>query len=163
MEINGTLFSYYHICHRKLWYFSKHIGFEEDNSDVKIGKLIDEDSFRREQKNIMVDSHFEIDFIDGKSTLHEIKKSKALEESHVEQCKFYAYKLMKQDIQIKKILIHYPLLKETRDVAISEIDFEIMESKIKEIEEILALDTPPLKISKKSICKKCAYYEFCYI
>lgn len=44
-EISGTMFYYYFVCKRKLWFFANEIQLENENEDVIIGKLIDENSY----------------------------------------------------------------------------------------------------------------------
>ena len=38
-----------------------------------------------------------------------------------------------------------------------------IEQYIKEIEELIESDTVPDKITNTKSCKKCAYYDYCYI
>ena len=45
---------------------------------------------------------------------------------------------------------------------ISENDRKEIENTLTEIEKIVNMSQPP-KLSRKSICGKCAYYEFCFI
>jgi len=45
MNITGTHFNYYLICHRKLWLFSNSIGMEHTSDLVYEGKLIHENSY----------------------------------------------------------------------------------------------------------------------
>ena len=58
--------------------------------------------------------------------------------------------------------IDYPLLKKTLDVSLSEEDEKCIEEMIKEIIDISNLDETPKKL-ETGICKKCAYYDLCYI
>ena len=44
-NITGTMFYYYFVCKRKLWYFSQNIEMEQNSSNVEIGKFIDENYF----------------------------------------------------------------------------------------------------------------------
>ena len=67
-ELNGTQVNYYFVCKRKLWLFSHGITFESGSDLVKIGRLIDKDSFKRKKKNIRI-GNIAIDHIeDRKST-----------------------------------------------------------------------------------------------
>jgi CRISPR-associated exonuclease Cas4 len=48
---SGTLISYLHLCHRKLWLHHHHIRMEHVSSAVAEGKLIGETTYtRRPQK-----------------------------------------------------------------------------------------------------------------
>lgn len=53
--VTGEMIYYYYVCDRKLWYFSHQLDMEHTSDLVRIGKLIDEESYNREKKHIMVD------------------------------------------------------------------------------------------------------------
>ena len=65
---------YYFICERKLWYFINEISMEQNNELVSIGKILDETTYTREKKNIMIDNTINVDFIKNGAILHEVKK-----------------------------------------------------------------------------------------
>ena len=85
MKITGLMIYYYFVCHRKLWYFVNEINMEQNSELVELGKILDENSYTRERKNIMIDNTINIDFIKNECILHEIKKTKALEEASIWQ------------------------------------------------------------------------------
>ena len=62
-RITGTMIYYYFVCKKKLWYFCHDITMETENDDVILGKLLDETSYRREDKHINIDNIINIDFI----------------------------------------------------------------------------------------------------
>ena len=74
-KITGVMIYYYFICKRKLWYFCHQITMEEGNENVQLGKLLDENSYARDDKHINIDDVINIDFIREKKELHEVKKS----------------------------------------------------------------------------------------
>ena len=51
------------VCKRKLWYFIKECTMEDDSELVKIGKVIDEKSYSREEKHINIMNKINILFI----------------------------------------------------------------------------------------------------
>ncbi len=161
-KITGVIIYYYHICQRKLWYFMKDLNMEKNSELVSIGKHIDETSYSREKKNLLIDEHINIDFIDNWSIIHEVKKSKKMEEASLWQIKYYIFILKQKGVHIEKGIIDYPLLRKKVEVYLTDEDEQTIKKIIKEIEGIYFMELPP-KISKKSICKKCAYFEFCYI
>lgn len=161
-NISGTMFYYYFVCKRKLWLFSNGIQLESENEDVKIGKLIDENSYSRELKHVLIDETVNIDFIKEWKILHEVKKQKSVEEAGIWQLKYYIYFLRKRGINIESGILDYPKLKKREIVNLSKDDEKKIEKILKEIDEILKLKEPP-KVEKIKLCKKCAYYEYCYI
>lgn len=161
-NITGLMFYYYFICQRKLWYFANEINMEQNSELVSIGKILDETSYTREKKGILIDNTINIDFIKNGAVLHEVKKTKAIEDAGIWQLKYYMYYLQKRGVKTREAKIDFPLLRQTKQVSLEEEDIEIIENVIKNIEEIIAQEKPPKNIDEK-ICKKCAYYDLCYV
>ncbi len=161
-KITGVMVNYYFICPRKLWYFVRDIQMEEESSLVGMGKLVDEDSYSREKKSIMIDETINIDFIRSWKVIHEVKKSKKLDEAGKWQLKYYIWVLRNKGVDIEKGVLDYPLLKQREEVYLSKDEEEDLINKLREIEMVISSDKPP-KILNKKYCKKCAYYELCYI
>ena len=161
-NITGVMIYYYFICERKLWYFINEINMEQNNELVSIGKILDETSYNREKKNIMIDNTINIDFIKNGAVLHEVKKTKAMEEAGIWQVKYYMYYLEKRGIPNVQAKIDFPLLREKREIILEEDDRKVLDNVIQSIEEIAKMDKPPKTIDSK-ICKKCAYYDLCYV
>lgn len=161
-DITGMMIYYYIVCQRKLWYFVKEISMEQQNENVQLGKLLDENSHIREEKHINIDNVINIDYIKEDGIIHEIKKSRKIEEASIWQVKYYLYYIMKKGVSNIKAKIEYPLLKQTKEIVLEEGDMKKLEEMIKEIRKIMEFSIPPEKLNKK-ICKSCAYYDLCYI
>ena len=56
VAVTGTEFNYYLLCKRKLWLFSHDVEMEHTSDNVLLGKLIDEESYPREKKGIVIDN-----------------------------------------------------------------------------------------------------------
>lgn len=153
---------YYFICKRKLWYFCHQINMEDNNENVQLGKLLDENSYKRDDKHIQIDGVINIDFIHDNRELHEIKKSRAVEEAGIWQLKYYLYYLEERGVEGIKGRIDYPLLKRTMEVALSDEDRNVLGDVIKDINILKKQNMVP-QLDKKKICSKCAYYDLCYI
>ena len=162
MRITGMMVYYYFVCRKKLWYFCHEINMESENEDVMLGKLIDENSYSREDKHINIDNIINIDFINTKNELHEKKKSRSIEEANIWQMKYYLYYLSERGIKDITAKIDYPLIKKTLNIELKDEDVERIEVIIADIQKINQMDVPPENENKK-ICKKCAYYDLCYI
>lgn len=161
-NITGIMIYYYFVCQRKLWYFSNEINMEQNSELVSIGRVLDETSYIRENKSILIDNTINIDFIKNKCILHEVKKTKAIEEAGVWQVKCYMYYLQQRGVQNITTQIDFPLLRETKEIILEDIDIEIIENIMKNIEEIVKEPKPPETINQK-LCKNCAYYDLCYV
>ena len=161
-EVTGVMVYYYKVCSRKLWYFYHEIQMEQDNENVKIGKILDEETYRREEKHINIDNIINVDFIRTKGILHEVKKSRKTEDASILQVKYYLYYLEKKNVSGIKAQIDYPLLKRTLEVELTQTDIEEIEKCLVEIQKIIEQNSPP-DLSKKNICKSCAYFDLCFI
>lgn len=162
MNITGIMIYYYFICQRRLWYFVNQINMEQNSELVKIGKILDETTYTKEKKQILIDNTINIDFIKNGAVLHEVKKTKAIEEAGIWQIKYYIYYLQNKGIKNIKAKIDFPLLRETKEVILEEEDKEILENVIKNIEEIAQMNKPPKAIDSK-VCSKCSYFDLCYV
>ncbi|WP_300857698.1 CRISPR-associated protein Cas4 [uncultured Clostridium sp.] len=161
-EITGVMIYYYKVCKRKLWYFYNEIQMEQGNENVLIGKAIDEETYKRDKKHINIDNIINIDFIRSKGILHEVKKSKKIEEASILQVKYYLYFLKKRGVNNIKGKIDYPLLKQSIDVELLDDDIKDIEKILDDIKIIVKANNPP-SLDKKKICKSCAYYDLCFI
>lgn len=110
-HITGVMIYYYFVCKRKLWYFVNEINMETEDENVLLGKLLDEHSYKRDEKHINIDNVINIDFVREHNQIHEVKKSRAIEEAGIWQVKYYLYYLKKKGVSKLKAQIDYPLLK----------------------------------------------------
>ncbi len=161
-EVTGVMIYYYEVCKRKLWYFYNEIQMEQGNENVLIGKAIDEETYKRDKKHINIDNIINIDFIRSKGILHEVKKSKKIEEASILQVKYYLYFLKKRGVNNIKGKIDYPLLKQSVDIELLEDDIKDIKKILDDIKVIVKANNPP-SLDKKKICKSCAYYDLCFI
>ena len=156
--ITGTQVNYYLICRRKLWLFSHNINMEHTSEAVEIGALVHEHSYERKNKELVFDG-IKIDFFDkNHGVIHEVKKSKKMEEAHFWQLKFYIYHF-KLGLHVTG-KIDYPLIRRTQTV---ELQLKTKrERMLDDIVKISEQELPP-QIIKAKICKSCSYYELCYV
>lgn len=161
-RITGVMIYYYFVCKRKLWYFSHEINMEAENENVMLGKLLDENSYKRDDKHINIDNVINIDFLREHQELHEVKKSKAIEDAGVWQVKYYLFYLNERGVEGLKARIDYPLLKKNLVIELTEADCDKLRKIILAIEVIMEEEVPPA-FEEKKICKKCAYYDLCFI
>ena len=164
MTPTGTHFSYYHICHRKLWLFANGINMEHTNDTVYDGKLIHEGSYpqRTEHYEEISIEGIKVDYFDAKRrVIHEIKRSDKVEKAHEWQVKYYIYVFERNGIDGCSGLLEYPTIRKTMRVDLTEEDREEIKRMEQEIVQIIeSEDCPPL--NKKRICKSCSYYDFCF-
>lgn len=160
VRITGVKVNYYHICKTKLWLFSHNINLEKENDSVAIGKMLHEDRYKKNYKNITIDG-ISIDFMKAGTILeiHEIKKSKKMDEADKAQLSFYLYYLKKKGFEATGVL-NYPLLNKVERIELSPEDEIDIERDIEDIRKIVLGSIPSPE--RKKICLKCAYQEFCF-
>lgn len=161
-KITGVMVYYYFVCKRKLWYFSNDLNMEFNSELVGMGKLIDETSYNREKKNILIDEFINVDFLKDWKVIHEVKKSRKIDEAAKWQLKYYIWVLRNKGVDIEKGILDYPLLRKREEIFLDKKEQEELQLILSDVEKIISLQLPPNKINK-GICKKCAYYELCYI
>ena len=164
MFITGTHFNYFQVCKRKLWLFINNITFEHTSDLVFDGKLIHENSYQQRSgkyQEIELDG-IKVDYFDTRErVIHEIKKSNKIEPAHEWQLKYYIYVFEKNGIMNVSGILEYPTLRKKDIVLLSDPDREMILDIEKEILKIAESEIcPPL--TKKSICRNCSYFEFCY-
>lgn len=160
MKISGTMYLYSFICERKLWLFAHGLSMEEEHENVKIGKLIDENSYARDTKHIFIDEAANIDLLRDK-LICEVKKSSSEKEAALEQVYYYLYILKRKGIINMAGELRIPKENYIETVQLTAEKHHEIEERINHIELVVNQTLPP-KI-KSRICKKCAYFEFCFV
>lgn len=164
MNINGTIINYYFHCKRQCYLHGNRLNMEDNSEQVKIGKAIHEE--RAENKNnteIAIDN-IRLDKL-TKEYLTEVKKSDADAEAAKWQLLYYLKVLKTKGVIRKGKLEFAEKNKKDKKIIIIKLTDEVekeLDKYIDEIEQLLNQDRIPECINK-STCKKCAYYEYCYI
>jgi len=137
----------------------------ESTSDIVYdGKLIHEGSYpqRSERYEEVEVDGVKVDYFDAKNkVIHEIKRSDKVEAAHEWQLKYYIYVFERNGIEGCTGLLEYPTQRDTRKVTLTDDDREKIKKIEEEIRVIIESDECPEK-KKKSLCRSCSYYDFCY-
>lgn len=160
-KTQGVKFNYYYVCKRKLWLFDKGISMENDNDRVLQGKIVHENSYNRaNKKEILIDNMIRLDILEN-NYVKEVKISSKMGKSDKMQLLYYLYYLKSMGVN-KKGTINYVKEKRIEEIELTEKDELEIEDTLVHIKNILNMNKPP-EIIKLPYCKKCAYYEFCYV
>lgn len=137
----------------------------EHTSDlVAEGKLIGETTYenRPDKYRELAVGPIKIDHYDAKNKLiREVKKSSKVEHAHIAQVWYYIYILDQHGISGVTGILEYPKLKQTKEVSLSDSDRIQLKNWMDKAVEICESDSCP-GLTKKSICKSCSYFDFCY-
>ncbi len=164
MRINGTLINYYFHCKRQCYLHGNRINLEDNSEAVKTGKAIHEEKAEHYHNVEIALENIRIDRL-TKEYLTEIKKSDADEEACKWQLLYYLLILKQKGINRKGRIEFIEKNKSNKRVETFELteDYENqLEKVIDDIHVLLMQEEIPEVIHKKH-CKKCAYYEYCYI
>jgi len=166
MFVSGTQVNYYVICKTKLWLFSHFVTMEQSSDLVSYGKLVHETSYGGDRKKeIVIDDRIAIDFIRKGDTLvlHEVKKGKRMNKAHRYQLLYYLFYLKElKGLEAVAGELDYPLLRKKEKVELTDTFKDEIKAILKGIQGVVALPEPPPP-SYLRICRKCAYFEFCWV
>ena len=160
----GTHIAYLHLCHRKLWLFAHGIHMEHGSEAVEEGRWISETTYthRSDRWQELAVENIKIDHFDArKGILREVKKSNRREYAHIAQVKYYLFVLERNGIKVDHAILEYPKLRQTEEVFLDDSDRKEIPLWENQVNNIIAQDHCP-PVIRASLCKRCAYYEFCY-
>jgi len=123
--------------------------------------ILHENSYKREDKEIQIGS-IKIDFIGKDGVVHEVKKTPSVEKAHLWQVKYYLWYLKNLGVKNVRGEIDYPKLKKCKEVELTIDDEQELVKILESIENIVEDEVIPAVIDKP-LCKRCSYYELCYI
>lgn len=163
MRITGTVINYYFHCKRQCYLFSNRINLEDNSEDVKIGRILHEIRSLDDNNTEVKIENISVDKITDKYVV-ELKKSDADIKAARMQVLLYLKKLDEKGLNRKgKLVFSERNNKEKVDIIILNDETKLeLANCIKDIETLLNSDiVPEPKLIKG--CKKCAYYEYCYL
>lgn len=164
MEVNGTLINYFFHCKRQCYLHGNRLNLEDNSESVNIGKAIHE---VKKEENLYTEleiDHIKLDRLTSKY-LVEIKKSDADVEASRWQVLLYL-KILKDKGVIREGKLEFveknKQIKNTIFVNLDEENEQQLVRYVEEIKDLISGEEVP-KVLNKPSCKKCAYYEYCYI
>lgn len=162
IHVSGTLIWYYYICQREVWLMGHQITPDQDDANVGLGRFIQDYSYQRERKELLVgNSKLDVFHISEEGlVVGEVKKSSKFLESSRMQLAFYLAELKEKGIEAKGEL-RFPQEKRRELVVLDKKTEAELDKARRDIFRILYLPVPP-EPKKINFCKKCAYAEFCW-
>jgi len=164
VKVNGTLINYYFHCKRQCYLHGNRLNLEDNSEIVKIGKAIHE-SKAEDGKNTEISiDNIKLDKLSSEY-LTEIKKSDADVNAAKWQLLFYLKVLKDKGICRKGKLEFIEKNKTDKKVLYLELSEDTekeLNKHTQDIEQLIDSDIIPDTLNKPK-CKKCAYYEYCYI
>ncbi|WP_042274361.1 CRISPR-associated protein Cas4 [[Clostridium] dakarense] len=164
MKLTGTLINYYFHCKRQCWLLGNRINLEDNSEDVRIGRVLHEIRADGVKNRELAIENVKIDKL-TKDHLVEIKKSDADVEASKWQVLLYLKILKEKGINRKGKIEFIEKNKIDNKIVFldlnekNELELEDIEIKINNLINNSIAPSPNLKRG----CKKCAYYEYCFI
>ena len=162
LRVTGTLIWYYYICKREVWLMAHHLEPDEDNPLIELGRLISDTTYKRDTKQVHLESII-IDLTkldDEKLVIGEVKKSSKFRDSARMQLCYYLYVLRDYGIEAEGELL-FPKEKKKEKVALNDETVRKLENDIQDIKKIALQELPPPAVRIR-YCTNCAYNEFCW-
>ena len=162
--VNGTLINYYFHCKTQCWLSANRINLEDNSEDVRIGRVLHEINEEKSKKSEVSIDNIKIDKI-TRDYLVEVKKSDSNPIAVKWQVLLYLYKLKQKGIEKKGKIEYIEKRRGSKKVEMVELTLENEKELLgvlKEIEELISRDKPPEVVMRRD-CKRCAYYEYCFI
>jgi len=154
--MNGTLINAYIHCKTQCWLLANQINLTAYNEYVNLGNIIHEEN---KTKSIFIDN-ISIDDMNDEYII-EVKKSTADLEAGRWQLLYYLFELSKKGI-VKKGLLKSIDPPYEEEITLTREKIEKLENLIKEIEKLISQPSPPIQTLQPK-CKKCSFYDFCFL
>ena len=165
MKITGTIINYYFHCKRQCYLFANRVNLEDNSEDVRIGKILHEIRAKDNKDTEIKYENIVLDKVSAKY-IEEYKKSDADTEAARMQLIFYLKQLQEKGIIKEGKLIYDEKNKKdgkkTEIVKLDESNINKLNKCLQDIEKLINQDKVP-DVEKNKKCKRCAYYDYCYL
>ena len=160
--VTGTIINYYIVCKTKMWLFYHKINLEDNSEEVRIGKVLHE--INETKVDEVSFEGIKVDKI-TKDYIVEVKKSDSNIEAAKWQLIYYMWILKQKGIVKKGRIEVFEKKKQDKkriEIILDEENEKRLFEIIEDIKKILSQKTPP-KPKFENKCKKCAYFEYCFL
>ena len=165
MKITGTIINYYFHCKRQCYLFANRINLEDNSEDVRTGKVLHEIKAKDGKNTEIKYENMVLDKVTS-NYIEEYKKSDADTEAARMQLLFYLKNFSDKGIEKQgKLIYEEKNKKSSKKIEIVELNdknLKLLNNCISEIENLISQDSIP-NVEKDNKCKRCAYYEYCYL
>ena len=161
VRINAATVQAYLVCPREAWLLHHHIIPDQEHGLVATGRLIHQESYARQRKEIPVDNLLVIDLVEGEGVVAEVKRTSRHKEAARMQLAYYLYYLKtEKGLETKGVLL-FPRERRRESLELTpELEAKV-EHILAEIEELVSQPKPP-RPKKIRYCKPCGYREMCW-
>lgn len=163
-RVNGTLINYFFHCKRQCYLHGNRLNLEDNSELVQIGRAIHEVKAGESENAEIAIENIRLDKLTAEY-LTELKKSDADIEASKWQL-YYYLKILKGKGIIRKGKLEFEEKNKSKKATIilelGDAEEKQLEQIQTQIEKLLQSDSVP-EADEQAGCKKCAYYEYCFI
>lgn len=159
-RVTGVMMQYHEVCKRELWFASRHLEIDRDNSSVVRGTQVDESAYADKRRNVSIDGTIAIDVLEDGRVM-EVKPSSSLVEPAKLQLLYYLWYLDRVVGVSRDGVLAHPTERRRETVELTDENIEWVEETIRGIHDVVTSDSPP-PAEEKPFCESCAYHDFCW-
>lgn len=159
-KLSPYIFQAYLTCPREAWLEYHSIHSDQDHEYLALGRLIHEDTYQRDRKEIFIDQLLKVDLFRGE-LIAEVKKSSRNIDAARMQLGYYLFYLKhEKGLEFDGMLL-FPKERKTERLSLTqELEKEIKKV-LEEIKKLISQPKPP-QPKKIKYCTPCAFREFCW-
>jgi len=162
LKVGGTEVNYFIVCPRKLWLYAHRLDLERSSDQVSLGALLHETAYPRlPRRELLIDSLIKVDILEGSGKVVEVKYSQKMAQASKLQVLYYLYYLKRRGVTGLLGELRFPRQRRREEVELTEREEREVEATLRKIQEMKQLLSPP-KVEWTSVCRRCAYAEFCW-
>lgn len=158
-DIGGVHIKYYYHCHRQLWLYARGIRPEHLNAAVQLGEAVHDISYPR--SNPVDLGAAQLDHVDGRHWVHEIKSSSKPTEADRAQVIHYCHRLREVGIHAEGGVLHYPKTRRTSKIIYDDAAAAQATADIAEVLDVVASSESPPRRSRTA-CRGCSFADYCW-
>lgn len=159
-HVTGVMMQYYEVCKRELWFASRHLEIDRDNTAVVRGTKVDESAYEDKRRNISIDGTIAIDVLEDGRVM-EVKPSSSLVGPAKLQLLYYLWYLDRVVGVTRDGVLAHPTERTRESVELTDENVEWVEDAIRGVHDVVTSDSPP-PAEEKPFCESCAYHDFCW-
>ncbi|ELZ59541.1 MULTISPECIES: CRISPR-associated protein Cas4 [unclassified Haloferax] len=158
-RVTGVMMQYYYVCERELWFESRSLEIDRENTTVVRGTRVDETAYDEKRESLRL-GMISLDLLDDGRVV-EVKPSSALTEPAEMQLSYYLWYLDRVAGVRRDGVLAHPRERRRQSVELTEERAKKVESSIRAIHELVRRPSPP-PAERKPFCESCAYHDFCW-
>ncbi len=158
------MINYYFHCPTQCWLHANRINLEDNSEDVRMGKVLHEINAEHSKSAEISIDNVKVDKL-TKEYLVEVKKSDSDPQAVKWQVLLYLYKLKQKGIDKKgkiEFLEKNRQNKKVHHVELTKENEAQLLHVLEEIQRLIDRPAPPAAVFDRK-CKRCAYFEYCFI